>query len=145
MTIPNVYMKWCHRTAICKWCENPIEPGSPIVSVFFWNKGSEDHKGFNTKLYFHPDCWVAQGLDYLKLNPYAPYTRHKESTLTPEQKKLRHTIMTRKASIEQRRRNLKPTSKNRLLIEARLDIQIAQLMVEIAPIGGIPKKWIEQI
>jgi len=65
--------------------------------------------------------------------------------LTPEQKKLRHTIMTRKASIEQRRRNLKPTSKNRLLIEARLDIQIAQLMVEIAPIGGIPKKWIEQI
>lgn len=142
MTIPNITMTWCQRRAQCEWCPEMIEAGNPIVTVFFWNKGSPDHKGFNVKRYYHPDCWVAQGLDYLKRNPYVPYVRRKKLELTPEQSKQRYVILRKKAAIDQRKRNLNGNYPDKLLIEARLNQKITELMMEIAPIGGIPKKWL---
>ena len=142
MTIPNITMTWCQRRAQCEWCPEMIEAGKPIVTVFFWNKGSPDHKGFNVKRYYHPDCWVAQGLDYLKRNPYVPYVRRKKLELTPEQSKQRYVILRKKAAIDQRKRNLNGNYPDKLLIEARLNQKITELMMEIAPIGGIPKKWL---
>ena len=142
MTIPNVTMTHCQRRAKCEWCPEYVEAGTPLVTVFFWNKGSEDHKGFNVKRYYHPDCWVAQGLDYLAMNPYVPYIRKVKMELEPEQAKLRYVLLRRKASIDQRIRGLSDTP-NRLLIVARLNQKITDIMLEIAPIGGIPKRWLE--
>jgi len=142
MTIPNVTIAWSNRIAQCEWCPESIVAGTPLVTVFFWNKGSPEHKGFNVKKYYHPNCWVAQGLDYLERNPYVPYIRKKKMELTPEQSKQRYSILRRKAAIDQRIRD----ASNRpdvLLIEARLNIKITELMLEIAPIGGIPKKWLD--
>jgi len=144
MTIPNVTITWCQREAECKWCGFKVDAGTPIVNVFFWRKGSEDHKGFNLKVHFHPDCWVAQGLDYLKLNPYIPYIRKKKLELTPEQAKQRYILLRRKAAIDQRIRNLNGNYPDRDLEEARLKLNITEIMLEIAPIGGIPKKWLNQ-
>jgi len=143
MTIPNVSMSWCNRKAQCNFCPDHIGAGEPLVTVFFWNKGTPDHKGFNTKQYYHPQCWVAQGLDYLSLNPYVPYQKQKRLDLVPEQKERRNILLRRKCSLEQRRRNLKAEYPERLLLEARIESKIVGLMLEIAPLGGIPKKWLE--
>jgi len=140
MTIPNVTMTHCQRQAQCDWCPDQIEPGTPLVTVFFWNKGTPDHKGFNTKKYYHPNCWVAQGLDYLTLNPYVPYIRRYKLELTKEQSKLRYSILHRKSALDQRLRKLEDNPNP--LTEAKLNQKIAELMIEIAPIGGIPKKWL---
>ena len=142
MTIPNVTMTHCQRRAKCEWCPEYVEAGEPLVTVFFWNKGTEEHKGFNVKRYYHPDCWVAQGLDYLKRNPYVPYIRKKKLELTAEQSKQRYSILRRKAAIDQRKRNLNGDFPDKELEEARLNVKITELMLEIAPIGGIPKKWL---
>ena len=138
MTIPNATMNWCNRTAKCEWCPENINAGEPMVTLSYWNKGSPDHKGFNIRKYYHPDCWVAQGLDYLKKNPYVPYIRKAKMDLTPEQSKQRYILLRRKSAIDQRIRGLvdKP------VMEARLNIMITEIMLEIAPIGGIPKKWL---
>ena len=143
--IPNVCMCWCHRTATCKWCDKPIEAGTPMVSVYFWNKGQEDKRKWNVRQFYHPQCWVDQGLDYLKMNPYVPYERHKKSTLTKKQKARRLILLNRKAALDQRKRNLKSTYPDRDLIEARINTQIAELMVEMTKVGGIPPKWLENL
>ena len=142
--IPNVYMSWCKRRAECKWCMRPITAGTPMVLVFFWNKGAQDGKKFNVKLYFHPQCWVEQGLDYLKMNPYVPYIRSRKLELTVEEKKQRYILLRRKCSLDQRKRNLADTP-DRTLTEARLNKEIAKLMLEIVKVGGIPKRWVATI
>ena len=141
MTIPNVTMTHCQRKAQCQHCPDIVEVGQPMVTVFYWNRGAPDHKGFNVKRYYHPQCWIEQGLEYLKKNPYVPYQRKKKLKLTPEQSKQRYSILRRKAAIDQRKRNLdgKP---NKEIVVAALNCKIAELMVEIAPLGGIPKKWL---
>jgi len=118
-----------------------IEASNPLVTVFFWNRGGPEHKGFNVKKYYHPECWVAQGLDYLKMNPYVPYIRKPKLELSKEQSKLRYNILKRKAAIDQRKRRLNGSPDNTMAM-ALLDTKIAELMIEIAPIGGIPKKWL---
>jgi len=139
-TIPNVSIAWCHRVARCKWCENDIVAGTPMVSVFFWNKGNEEKRGWNSKYYYHPDCWVSQGLDYLDRNPYVPYPGRKRVEMEPEMKSKRLKILRRKASLEQRRRNTEDP-----LMLAHIETQIAGLLPEIAEAGGIPKSWLETL
>lgn len=146
MTVPNVYISWCQNKAKCRWCPEPIEAGTPMVTVFFWNKGNEERRSWNLKLHYHPQCWIDQGLDYLKMNPYVSRKARKQnikvSSLSPERKEHRVTLMRRKGSLEQRKRNLKSDYPDRVLAEARLDKQIAEIMVEIAGVGGIPPKWL---
>ena len=140
MAVPNVSIAWCHRTAQCKWCENQIEASTPMVSVFFWNKGNEANRGWNSKYYYHPNCWVAQGLDYLERNPYVPGPGRKRVEMEPEKKAIRLKILRRKASLEQRRRNTEDP-----LMLAHIETQIAGLFEEIIEVGGIPKSWLETL
>ena len=140
--IPNVCMAWCQRQAQCGYCPDHIEAGNPMVTVFFWHKGEDGKRGLNAKLYYHPGCWVENGLDYLKKNPYVAYIRHKPTQLTTKQKIERLKILRRKTSLEQRRRNLKPTNPDHNLVVARMDRQVAELMVQIVKVGGIPPKWL---
>lgn len=122
-----------------------------MVTVFFWNKGSEESRKWNTKQYYHARdkgnryCWIEQGLDYLTMNPYIPYTRHKKAKLTERQTKMRVVLLRRKAALDQRKKKVKSDYPDRVLIDARLNKQIAELMVKIAPIGGVPKKWLENL
>lgn len=149
MTIPNVYMNWCQRKATCKWCEKTVEAGTPMVNVFFWNKGREGAPKWNVKWYYHPQCWVEQGLDYLKMNPYVSKNIRegitKLSQLSEKEQKHRITLMRRKAALDQRRKNIKAGYPDRILVEARLDKQVAEIMVKIAEVGGIPPKWLDNL
>ncbi len=140
MTIPNITIAWCQRVAECEWCHQNIDAGEPLVTLFFWNKGTPEHKGFNVKKYFHPNCWVEQALDYLARNPYVPYIRKEKLELSPEDSKQRYIILKRKGSIDQRKRNVVDGN---TMVLAQLDEQIAELMIQIAPLGGIPKRWLE--
>ena len=147
MNIPNVCMRWATRWAECRFCEQRIEKATPVVVVFFWNKGQDGRK-WNTTLYYHPDCWVAQGLDYLKMNPYVAAKRwsltdRRENPLTVKEKEERNIILRKKASLDQRKRNLKTSYPDHALLEARIDVQISELMLDMLKVGGIPKKWLE--
>lgn len=145
MTIPNVTISWCQHQALCDWCPKHIESGQPMIVVFYWNKGSKSHSGFNTKKYYHPQCWLDQGMDYLKRNPFvSTHKGAKRLDLTPEQKLERNKILRRKGAIEYRRSQIDHSLPNHKAIEAKMNIQIVDLMIEIAPLGGVPKKWLER-
>lgn len=146
MTTPNVFMYWCQHKARCRWCEENILTGTPVVQVYYWNKGDPAKRSFNVKRYYHPQCWIDQGLDHLKMNPYVPYQRKTKSKelarLTARQRELRYKLLRRKASIDQRIRNLSSDYPNRALEEAHLNEQVSRIMVQIVKVGGIPKKWL---
>lgn len=142
MTVPNVTMRWCVNHATCAHCNTYVDSGTPLVTVFFWNRGGPDHKGYNVKKYYHPQCWIEQGLDYLEKNPYIRPPHKKKLVLEPEQAELRYKLLRRKASIDQRLRNMDVSYPDHLLIEARLKQQVVDIMMEIAVVGGIPKKWL---
>ena len=144
----DVWFAWCKRPADCNWCHKPIEHCTPMVVKKLWRKGDEGSRKINLKFYFHPDCNTASGLDYLNLHPYTsgPNKRGpKKSPLTDEQKHQRLLILRRKASLEQRKKKLKSGFPDRVLREAHLDEKIADLMLEIAPLGGIPHSWISKL
>ena len=145
--IPNVCMKWCRKPAYCKYCEKLIETATPMVVVFFWNRGDDNNRSFNVKLYFHPVCWIKQGYDYLKLNPYTPgkVKRGFAPRLSPEDTIARNLLLRRYHRLKQRKRNLKTAMPDRILKEANLDIQMTDIMLDIAKVGGVPPAWVEAI
>lgn len=117
-----------------------------MVTVFFWNKGNQDgRRGFNTKKYFHPDCWVEQGMDYLKRNPFvSSHKGPKFLPITEEQRKQRVRILKRKSSLDQRIRELDLEDKHYGIKTARIQTRVAELIVEIAPLGGVPLSWVQK-
>lgn len=141
--IPNVCMGWCQRQAICKWCEQPITVATPVVTVFYWNKGADGRK-WNVQHCYHPQCWVDQGLDYLSMNPYVPAKQPKNDKLTQEQRRQRYLLLRKKAYLDQKKRRLVDEPDNGLEI-LTIDADIAELAVEIAQVGGIPSRWLSQI
>lgn len=146
MTIPNVTMSWAQHRALCDWCSKPVNSGEEIIKVFFWNAGNPDGKRFyNIKKYYHPDCWMEQGREYLRTHPYISSHKGKDRMeITDEQRAQRNKILKRKAALELRKRNITPDNPRAKVIEAGIDRQISELVVEIALLGGIPTKWIEQ-
>ncbi len=147
MSLPQVYMQWNRRIAECAYgCCKPIEVKQPVVIVFFWRRGDDDH-AYNIKKYYHPECWLAQGMDYLRVHPYqAEGERGPKCKLTPEQHTKRGLILRQVGALKQRRKAVKEQEPaRRSLLLARIDAAIAAKMLEIAEVGGIPKRWVEEI
>lgn len=142
MTIPNVTMRWCQNQATCKWCEGLIEPSQAMVVVFFWNKGA-DGRRWNVQYCYHPDCWLKQGYDYLERNPYFPHDRGRRREFTEEQRRQRYLVTRRFHSLVQRRKNLSNGSAT--LTVCKLECQMADLMLEMRRLGGVPKGWIDKL
>ncbi len=65
--------------------------------------------------------------------------------LEPKQKRQRYILLRRKAALDQRIRNLKSDYPDRILVEARIQMKIAELIIEITPLGGVPKRWVETL
>ena len=146
MSIPNVTMRWAQNQATCQWCEQVVERGSAMVVVFFWNKGANGRR-WNVHQRYHPECWLAQGYDYLEKNPYSPYIHSGRQVVkarrTEEERKQRYLITRRFHSLVQRRSNLGDGSKP--LIALKLECQMADLMLEMQKLGGVPRKWVEKL
>ena len=143
MSIPNVCITWCYREAKCPWCDLAIKVATPCVSVFFWRKGNPEIRGYNIKRFYHPECWIDQGLDYLKMNPYTPRgeKRGPKTTLTIEQKAARMKLLRKKAMLEQQKRRIKSSYPDSLLTASRIDDKIMNVMLDIYKVGGIPPRW----
>lgn len=142
--IPNVSMRWCGAPARCQECPDSIGEGEPVVVVFFWNKGSDNRK-WNRKFYYHPQCWVNQGLDYLRRNPYIHKKRGPKVTLSEEDRRQRYLLVRRFHALEQRKQKIKADYPDRLLIESRLDEQMLGLVIQMANYGGAPTTWLTKI
>ena len=141
----DVWYSWCKRSAECNWCHKPIDTASPIVVKKLWRKGDPGSRRINLKFYYHPQCAMDEGMDYLATHPYTsgPHKRGPKSSILSEDDKLqRLKLLRRKASLDQRKKKLKMDYPDRLLKEAHIDEKIADLMIEIAQVGGIPHSWI---
>lgn len=145
MTIPNVTMRWCRKKATCKWCGKPIEVGTPMVVVFFWNKGNKDSRRWNITQYYQPQCWVEQGLDYLNKNPFVPHKRGRVRVLSDKDARKRYLLVRKFHALEQRRKNIKVPYPDNLLAETKLTKQMADIMLDVANLGGVPKSWAERL
>lgn len=143
MTVPNVTMTWCMRKSTCKWCEQSIEQATPVVTVFFWNKGKEDNRRWNVKQFYHPNCWVAQGMDYLGRNPYVP--RRREPKLCTEDMERRRFLIDRFHSLYQKRCSNHGQYPDGILREIDLTQRMVDTMMEVAALGGVPKGWAEKL
>lgn len=90
---------------------------------------------------------MAQGLDYLDRNPYYPNNKKEIATanLTKEQKELRYKLLRRKSAIDHRLKVLPVDHPDRLVLETKMEADIAELALQIAPLGGVPKRWLSQL
>ena len=145
MTIPNVSMRWCQKQAKCQWCEAMIEPGQAMVVMFYWNKGSNNRR-WNVQKCYHPECWLKQGYDYLERNPYVPVQINNgrpRLELSEQDKRQRYLILRRYHSLVQRLNRCNNGSD--LIKSLELECQMADLILEIAKVGGVPKKWLTRL
>ncbi len=144
MSIPNVTFRWCQKQAECKWCEKPIEAATAMVAVFFWNKGDDGRK-WNNQYCYHPECWIAQGYDYLERNPFVPsYTGKAKMQLTEEERRQRFLAVRRYNALLQRLNKLDESSEPIKYLE--LECQMLDVVIEMNNLGGrIPKKWLARL
>ena len=144
-SIPFVMMRWCRKSAHCRWCEKDVEVGTPLVAVVFWNKGNENSRRWNVYLYYHPQCWVEQGLDYLNRNPFVPHVRGRKATLSEEDRRKRFLLVRRFHALGQRKNNIKAEFPDHLLREERLTKQMPDIILDVTNLGGVPKSWVEKL
>ena len=143
----DVWFTWCQRRAKCRWCEQPIEKGKPMVITKLWRKGDENSRKWNITNYYHPECYLAQGMDYLERNPYSPRGNRGKPKLqlSEEDRRKRYLLLRKKAALEQRKRKLKTSYPDNALMLARIDTRIVEICMDIALVGGVPKSWVEQL
>lgn len=142
----DIWFRWANKRATCADCKLPILQGEEEVVVRIWNKGNPDKRTFNQIFLKHVDCFILAGRDYLKRNPYQPSLGKKrgpKTTLTDEQRTERLKILQRHACLEKRKRE---AIENGLFDRAsRYSDQLSELLIQIAPLGGIPQNWVEDI
>ncbi len=135
--IPQVSMSWASKVTKCRYnCDKAIETATPVITVFFRNKD----KTWTAKHGYHPACWIQNGLDHLKNNPFVMIPE--KPILSDEDKKTRHQIIRKHASLKQRIGKLDNDNPKYHILVAKIEAQIAQLMVNIMSLGGVPTKWL---
>lgn len=137
----DVYVRWAKREAKCRYCQQMIEHGKPEVVCHNWRKGSGERK-FNITMYFHfPDCWVMNAWDYLNKNPYFPSDgRGRPPLLLAEDDRRRRFLLLRRYAATQHRIRIATDDDQ---IEHLIEV-LDQIIEEIRPVGGVPKKWLEE-
>ena len=141
MTVPNVLFVWCRKKATCKWCEQPIEISMAMVKVFYWNKGEDGNRKWNSQYCYHPQHYIEQGMDYLNRNPYIPHVRGRKSKLSPEDRIKRLVLVKRFNRLCKRKDNINLGYPDNALVEAKLTKEMVEIMMDVVLVGGVPKSW----
>ena len=145
----DVWFTWARKEAECEWCPKKIVRKTPMVVTKLWRKGQADVRKWNIIHYYHPECYIAQGLDYLDKHPFTEVNAGKkkgrpEIVLSEEDKKARIALLKKKSNLEGRIRIIKEKGKkDAVLKEAELTVQLAEVMQEIEKVGGAPTVWKE--
>ncbi len=139
----DIWITHCKRTAICHYCKKPIKVQEPMVTGKLWRKVKEGVLHWIVRYYWHPLCWVDEGLSYLQKHPYNQGLRGGQPlNLDYETKKKRLSVLRRHAKYTQKIRESMETGNLDRII--RLALSMEKLKEEILPLGGIPKSWIPQ-
>lgn len=130
-------MSWNRRQATCQYCHQLIEVSNPMVVCQHWNMGKRYRQ------FYHIQCWVDNGMDYLRLNPYVAAARgRKHLQLSLEDRKRRRVMLVRHAALTQRIKKLKAKYPDSILPVLRVENKMIELAKEIEVVGGIPEKWL---
>jgi hypothetical protein len=134
-------MRHARRDNKCFWCEEVILRFSPeVISRFRWRAGDKTFTKFRR---FHPNCWVEQGLEYLRKNPPVVRMGRPRLALNQEDRGKRLKILRRRAQLMYLFRNASESGKVIQAVEYYL--KAYELIKEIEPLGGAPKSWIEEV
>jgi len=114
-----------------------------MVIAKYWNKGNEERRGWNILKFYHPQCWVESGLNYLRMNPYQPRgaKRGPKPKLPPAESRERHLLIRRWHKIGQMRKELDMNYPDRVLRELVLDERAAEIEARLEKLGGVPSGW----
>jgi len=122
----------------CRYCEKEIKLATPMVI------GQTKNGNRTYRMYFHPQCWIDNGLAYLSKNPYTPGVRgRKQLSLTPEDARKRYLLIRRYNTFKNRKSKLKKFPDDMLRI-IRLETGMDKIIEEIKNAGGVPTKWITE-
>ena len=134
----DIWMAWNKREAKCYYCEKEIKVATPVVI------GQTKRKNRTYRTYFHPQCWIDNGMAYLNNNPYTPGVRgRKRLSLTPKDARSRFLLIRRYNTLKSRKAKLTifPDS---ILESMNLERRMAKIVKDMEKLGGIPPKWLEQ-
>lgn len=94
-------------------------------------------------LYWHPSCYLAQGIDWVEKHPKPETRGRKRLGLADPVKKYRLSVMRRRAAVVQRIRaeTEKPAEQQCTERLVHLGSMLNQLEVEMETCGGVPKSW----
>lgn len=128
-----VWMKACRKKATCAWCGEDVKNCTyMVVGQYYIGK-------WRKRKNWHPDCWIAQGIDALERRDYVENRGRQKLALADDKKIMRFKILARRASVLQRMRKAQEEGKIEQM--TRLGLQLEKLMVEIEPYGGVPNSW----
>lgn len=145
----------CKRSAKCRYCEQPITKGEPMVAGKLFKNTYQEQGRRNWTMYFYWHaqraedggcCWLDDGiarLDTPEATKLEAKRGRKPLTLSPEDKKLRFKILARRARVVQRllEEMYKPECNRSMDRIIHLGSQIEKQKEEIEPLGGVPKSW----
>jgi len=138
----DIWMTWTKRKTKCKYCEQPIITATPMVTGRLYKKAAG--KNISLRFYWHPQCWLEQGINYLSLHPYTATGRgRKKLGLEPAAKRQRYLLLRRHAALTQRIWRIKEGKgfPDNVLKIIGLEAGQKELAAQIELVGGIPKKW----
>ena len=147
----DVWFRWARKQATCNWCNKKVERKEPEVVCKMWSKGDPNSRRLNFYRYYHPKCYLEQGMNYLRDHPFTDVNEGQKKgrpflELNVEKHEHRVKLLKRKASLDQRKRNLKAANlADFALKEALLDTEIYKLVLEIKDFGGVPEKWKKEL
>jgi len=122
----------------CRYCEKEITVATPMVI------GQTRNNNRTYRMYFHPQCWLDNGMAYLRNNPYTPGIRgRKKSSLTSEDARSRYLLIRRYNRFKERKNKLKKFPDD-LLEYFRLEKEMDKITEAMKDIGGVPTRWITE-
>jgi len=119
----------------CRYCEKEITVATPMV-IGQTKRGNRTYR-----MYFHPQCWLDNGMAYLNKNPYTPGIRgRRKLSLGPDDTRKRYLLIRRYNTFKYRKDKLNRFPDD-LLESIRLEGEMDKIAEVIKDIGGIPAKW----
>jgi hypothetical protein len=110
-----------------------------MVKAKWWRKKLGSEVRWSYRMYWHPQCWLNEALQYLKQHPYVPKsTGRPKLQLSDEALQARAKLLRHHARLVYQ---LKEAAGNGTKTE-RIQNKLLELCVKIEPLGGIPKSWL---
>lgn len=135
----DIWMTWCKKKVVCRRCSEEISKASPMVVGKLWAVKGEKLR-FTKRYYWHPDCWIQDGLNYLEQHPYSAEGKGRPRLAMSEgDKKKRYKVLSRRADLmRQLRGAVESGDANQIL---KVYERMEKLKPEIEKLGGIPESW----